>query len=194
MATGDSARVILPRYELARQGRVFSGNIAAAGVVLPIYSSTTQQVGLWNPAGSSVDLVLLRIALTYVDTTAAAGGYVIGYLPTGAPAQAATGASIAAFTETAGVNLYVRGGLTQQAKFGQGATITVTAPSILTHLSLNQNAFTAAGTGQMAFENSIQYDGELVIPPGNAIFVAGNIATLAKWSGSVVWAEVDRAA
>lgn len=194
MATGDSARVLLPRYELARQGRVFSGNIAAAGVVLPIYSNTTQQVGLWNPAGSSVDLVLLRVALTYVDTTGAAGGYVLGYLPTGAPAAAATGASIAAFTETAAVNLYVRGGNAAQAKFAQGSTITVSAPSILTHLSLNQNAFTAAGTGQMAFRNSIDFSGELVIPPGNAIFVAGNIATLAKWSGSVVWAEVDRAA
>lgn len=194
MATGDSARVLLPRYELARQGRVFSGNIAAAGVVLPIYSNTTQQVGLWNPAGSSVDLVLLRVALTYVDTTGAAGGYVLGYLPTGAPAAAATGASIAAFTETTPLNLYVRGGNAAQAKFAQGSTITVSAPSILTHLSLNQNAFTAAGTGQMAFRNSIEYDGELVIPPGNAIFVAGNIATLAKWSGSLVWAEVDRAA
>lgn len=194
MATGDSARVILPRYELARQGRIFSGNIAAAGVVLPIYSNTTQQVGLWNPAGSSVDLVILKIALTYVDTTAAAGGYVLGYLPTGAPAAAATGASIAAFTETAAVNMYVRGGNAASAKFAQGSTITVTAPSILTHLSLSQNAFTAAGTGQMAFENSVKFDGELVVPPGNAIFVAGNIATLAKWTGSLMWAEVDKAA
>ena len=194
MASGDSARTLLPRYELARQGRVFSGNIAAAGVVLPIYSGTTQQVGLWNPAGSSVDLVLLRVALTYVDTTGAAGGYVISYLPTGAPAAAATGASIAAFTETAAVNTYVRGGNAQVAKFGQGATLTVTAPAILTHLALSQNAFTAAGTGQMAFENTISYDGELVVPPGNAIFLAGNIATLAKWSGSLVWAEVDRVA
>jgi hypothetical protein len=194
MATGDSARVILPRYELARQGRIFSGNIAAAGVVLPIYSNTTQQCGLWNPAGSSVDVVLLRVALTYVGTTAAAGGYVIGYLPAGAPAVAATGASIAAFTETTPVNLYVRGGNAAQAKFGQGATITVTAPSVLTHLSVSQNAFTAAGTGQMAFYTEIKFDGELVLPPGNAIFVAGNIATLATWAGSVVWAEVDRTA
>jgi hypothetical protein len=52
MATGDSARTLLPYYELARQGRIFTGNIAAAGVVLPIYSGTTQQVGLWNPVGS----------------------------------------------------------------------------------------------------------------------------------------------
>ena len=106
----------------------------------------------------------------------------------------ATGASIAAFTETAAVNMYVRGGSAAVAKFGQGATITVTAPSVLTHLALSQNAFTAAGTGQMAYTNEVTFSGELVIPPGNAIFVAGNIATLAKWSGSLVWAEVDKVA
>lgn len=194
MASGDSARVLLPRYELARQGRIFSGNIAAAGVVLPIYSNTTQQVGLWNPAGSSVDIVLLRINLTYIDTTAAAGGYVLGYL-NGAGASAATGAPIAAFTETAAVNTYIGNGRQQIAKFAQGATITLTsAAAILTSLSLNQNAFTAAGTGQMAYENSIQYGGEIVLPPNTAVFVAGNIATLAKWSGSLVWAEVDKVA
>lgn len=194
MATGDSARVLLPRYELARQGRVFSGNIAAAGVVLPIYSNTTQQVGLWNPAGSSVDVVLLRIALTYVDTTGAAGGYVLGYL-NGAGASAATGAPIAAFTETAGVNTYIGNGKQQVAKFGQGSTITLTsAATILTHLSVSQNAFTAAGTGQMAFLNAINFEGEIVLPPNTAVFLAGNIATLAKWSGSLVWAEVDKAA
>src|SRR5262245_39554496 len=73
MATGDRARTLLPYYELARQGRVFTGNVAAAGVVLPIYSHTTQQLGLWNPAGSAVDVVLLRVSLTYIDTTGAAG-------------------------------------------------------------------------------------------------------------------------
>lgn len=191
MASGDSARVLLPRYELARQGRIFVGNVAAAGVVLPIYSNTTQQLGLWNPAGSDVDVVLLRIALTYIDTTGAAGGYVLGYHAT-APAAVASGASISAFTETAGINTYINNGRQQRAKFGQGATITVTAPSVLMSLGLNQNAFTANGTGQMAFENSITFSGELVVTPGSAIFVAGNIATLAKWSGSLMWAEVDR--
>jgi hypothetical protein len=192
MAAGAAAYDLLPYYNLAKQGRIFTGNIAAAGVVLPLFSNTTQQVGLWNPAGSSVDVVLLRISLSYVDTTGAAGGYVLGYLPAGAPSTVATGASIAAFTETAGINLYLGNGRQQVAKFGQGATITVTAPAILTSLSLNQNAFTAAGTGQMAFYNAVSFQGELVLPPGNAIFVAGNIATLAKWAGSLMWAEVDR--
>jgi hypothetical protein len=59
--------------------------------------------------------VLLKIELTYIDTTGAAGGYVLGYLPTGAPAAAASGASIAAFTETAGINTYLGNGRQQVA-------------------------------------------------------------------------------
>ena len=133
----------------------------------------------------------MDIALTYVDTTGAAGGYVLGQL-TNAPAAIGTGLAITAFTETAAIPAYNGGGVTQVAKFGQGATLTVTAPSIKRALGLSQNAFTAAGTGQMAFTNRISLDGTEVIAPGTAVFVAGNIATLAKWAGTLTWAEIPR--
>jgi len=54
-------------------GNVFIGNQAAAGAVVPIYSNTTQQCGLFNPAGSGVNLVPIKINFGYVDTTGAAG-------------------------------------------------------------------------------------------------------------------------
>lgn len=186
-----AATSIFPYYDLVKQGRVFHGNIAAAGVVLPIYSSTTQQLGLWNPVGSGVDILLLKIALTYIDTTGAAGGYVLAQL-TNAPAAIGTGLAITAFTETTAIPALNGGSYTPAAKFGQGATLTVTAPTIKRSLGLNQNAFTANGTGQMAYENSINFQGDEVLVPGTAVFVAGNIATLAKWSGSLTWAEVTR--
>ncbi len=182
---------LLPYYNLAKQGRIFTGNVAAAGVVLPIYSNTTQQVGLWNPVGSGVDLILIAIGLTYIDTTGAAGGYCLGYL-SNAPAAIGTGLAITAYTETASVSNYPNGGYSSVAKFGQGATLTVTAPVVKRQLGLNQNAFTANGTGQMAYRNEIRFQGEEVLTPGTAIFVAGNIATLAKHTGSIVWAEVAR--
>jgi hypothetical protein len=188
MATATS---IVPYYDLAKQGTIFTGNIAAAGVVLPIYSNTTQQVGLWNPVGSGKDLLLLKIALTYIDTTGAAGGYCLGYL-SNAPAAIGTGLPITAFTETAAVSNYPGGGFSSVAKFGQGATLTVTAPVVKRQLALNQNAFTAAGTGQMPYSNEIVFNGEEVLTPGTAVFVAGNIATLAKFTGSLVWAEITR--
>jgi hypothetical protein len=191
MPANAAAVDLFPRYNLVKQGRVFHGNVAAAGVVLPIFSNTTQQLGLWNPVGSGVDIILMRIALTYVDTTGAAGGYVLAQL-TNAPAAIGTGLAITAFTETAAIPAYNGGSYQPLAKFGQGSTLTVTAPTVKRHLSLSQNAFTAAGTGQMAFENAIEFDGDEVLTPGTAVFVAGNIATLAKWTGSLTWAEVSR--
>lgn len=186
---------LLPNYNLARQGKLFTGNIAAAGVVLPIYSNNTQQVGLWNPAGSNVDLVLMNIALTLVDTTGAAAGFVLGQL-TGLGSAVATGTNITAFTETAAVSDYPGGGFTSVAKFGQGATITVvgSAVTIKRHLGLNQLVLTPATTGAMQWSASIDFAGEVVVTPGSAIFLAGNIAQLAKWAGSLSWAEVSRIA
>ena len=183
---------MLPWYNLVRQGKVFQGNIAAAGVILPIYSNTTQQVGLWNPYGSSNDLIVKSIALTYVDTTGAAGGFCLGYLPN-APAAVGTGLAITAFTETAAINAYGNLGKSQTAKFGQGATLTVPAPAIYRSLGLNQTVLTAATTSSPQWFSRFDFDeGDLVVTPGMAIFVAGNIATLSKYSGSIVWAEIDR--
>ncbi|MCR4340511.1 MAG: hypothetical protein NUW01_11590, partial [Gemmatimonadaceae bacterium] len=64
-----------PWYQAAREGRVFIGNAAAAGSVLPIYSNTTQVFGVWNPKGSGVNVIPISLALCYVSTTGAAGGY-----------------------------------------------------------------------------------------------------------------------
>jgi len=193
MAYPAAAYDLVPWYNLTRQGKVFTGNIAAAGVVLPIYSNTTQQVGLWNPYGNTNDLIVKSISLTYVDTTGAAGGFVLGYLPN-APAAIGTGLAITAFTETAAINGYGNLGLAQTAKFGQGATLTVTAPAVLRHLGLNQTVLTAATTSSPQWISQFDFDGDLVVPPGQAIFVAGNIATLSKFTGSIVWAEINRVA
>lgn len=195
MAYPTAAYDALPLYNLAKQGKVFTGNIAAAGVVLPIYSNNTQQVGLWNPAGSNVDLIVRRISLTYVDTTGAAGGYVISQL-TGLGSAVATGTNITAFTETAAVSAYAGGGYTSVAKFGQGATLTIVGASatILRHLGLNQLVTTAADATTVPWKTDFDFEGDLVVTPGQAIFIAGNIATLSKWSGSITWIETSRVA
>ena len=61
-------------YTSAYNGRIFAGNQAAAGAVLPIYSNTTQQCGIFNPLGSGINAIPVRLNITYVDTTGAAGG------------------------------------------------------------------------------------------------------------------------
>lgn len=191
----DRSQLVTPAngarwLQAAREGRVFTGNMAAAGAVIPIYSGTAQVCGIWNPFGSGVNVVPIRLGMTYVDTTGAAGGYVLAVV-LNAPGQLATAANITAFTDGV-LNTTIFSGkvgslVGPKARFTPSAA-TVTAPIILRHLSVNQNAFTADGTGQMPFTNEIEFH-DLIIPPGVAVFVAGNIATLAKLACSLTWAE-----
>jgi len=181
------------RVELALEGRVYHGNAAAGGFVIPIYSNTTQQFGLWNPQGNDRIAEIFSVGLgSYVDTTGAAGGYVLGIIK-GAPAQLGTGTKMTAFTETTPENSLPGFGVTAKMKFGQGATLTVTAPTLYMHLHINQNAFTAASTDQMPVKGPVVEfsDRTLWLPPGNAIFLCGNIATLAKFAPTITWAEHD---
>ena len=181
------------RVELTLNGRQYIGNFASAGGVIPIYSNTTQQFGLWNPAGSGRAAEISEIGLgSYVDTTLAAGGYVLGIVK-GAPAQLATGAKITAFTETDPENGLPAFGDKNRVKFGQGATLTVTAPTVYRHLHIIQDAFAATGAVTMPDRRGVAFfpDRDLWLPPGNAIFLAGNIATLGKFAPTIVWYEHD---
>lgn len=181
------------RVELTLEGRLHRGNGGAAGVVLPIFSNVTQQFGLWNPKGNDVIAEILLIGLgSYIDQTGAAGGYVLGIVK-GAPSELSTGAKMTAFTETTPENGLPAFGVKNKVKFGVGATLTVTAPTIYMPLNISQNAFTAAGTEQMPARAAVAEfpDRTLWLPPGNAFFLAGNIATLAKYAPTIEWVEHD---
>lgn len=181
------------RAELALAGRLYIGNGAAGGVVLPIFSNVTQQFGWWNPLGNNRWLELVEIGLgSYVSTTGAAGGYVLGIVK-GAPAQLATGAKITAFTETTPENGIPGFGVTNTVKFGVGATLTVTAPTIFKHLHINQDVVPATSVLKYAEVGPVVYfpDRTLWLPPGNALFLAGNIAPLSLYAPTGVWVEHD---
>lgn len=190
----ESDRVLLNRLRGAdvalMEGRIFSGESGAAGLILPIFSNTGQKFGLWNPQGSGIVAKLRRIALTYVSTTGAAGGFVLGHVKD-APAQLATGANITAFVEGV-LNTSMFNGLIgdprgPKAKFTPSAA-TVTAPVIGRHLGFNQLVITAADATNAQWNARIELD-DLAVPPGNAIFLAGNIATLITMAPSIVWEE-----
>ena len=174
---------------LAKQGRVFTGNSAAAGSVLPIFSNTAQVFGLWNKASSGVNCVLINVASSYVSTTGAAGGYVLGVMKD-AGSGLATGA-ISAFTAGTPERGLVGSGLGGNKVAFTPSAATVVAPTILRHLGIGQLVITAADATNTTFAFNKDFDGDLIIAPGNAVFLAGNIATLTIWAASITWAEVD---
>lgn len=172
-------------YHAAKQGKLFWGNMAATGVVLPIFSATAQIFGVWNPAGSGVNGVLVNLAATYVDTTGASGGYCLAIMKN-AGASLATG-GISVFTEATPENsLGSNGG--NKIRFTATAA-TVIAPTVWKQLGINQLVITAATTGATTFSFEKDFDGELVVYPNTAVFLCGNIATLSKWAASLAWVE-----
>lgn len=187
--------ILKSRAELALEGRVYRGNAAVAGFVIPIYSNNTQQFGLWNKAGSDKIAEIFEVGLgSYVDTTGAAGGYVLGILKN-APAQLGTGTDMTAFTETTPENALPGYVVTNKVKFGQGATLTIVGASVVVwkHLNLVQDAFAATAAVSQAQEKGVVKfpDRTMWLPPGCAVFLAGNIATLAKYAPTITWAEHD---
>ncbi len=176
-------------YQAAKQGKVFTGNADAAGLVLPIFSATAQVFGIWNPAGSQVNGILLGVSATYVSTTGAAGGFVLA-VNKNIGGATATG-SLSAFTEGTperGLVGQTNGSGGNRIRFTPSAATTV-APTILRHLGWNQLVLTAADTANTTFQFHRDFDGEIVIGPGTAIWLAGNIATLSRWAPSITWAE-----
>src|ERR1019366_8064650 len=58
-------------YAMARAGRVFSASALVAGVTIPVNTATAMTFGIFNPAGSGINVELCRFA---VGTVAAGGG------------------------------------------------------------------------------------------------------------------------
>lgn len=171
-------------------GNVFVGSTAAAGVVLPIYTNTAQTFCVWNPLGSGKNIIPMKLRLGYVSTTAAAANIVIGY-QTGVGSQVATGAAITAATLVAPVNMLLGAGGGSIAKFAPATITFAAAPSLLMTTGVSQLVTTAATTGIATFYNELLFEGELIVPPGTAIVVAGNIAQLQTWDVSMIWEEIQ---
>lgn len=175
------------------QGRTFVGNAAAAGFVLPIFSNTAQKFGLWNPQGNSKVAKIKRISWSYVSTTGAAGGFVLGHV-VNAGAAVATGGNVSAFTDGVLNTTIFNGRIGDQigptCRFTPSAA-TVTAPVIGRHLGINQLVITAADATNTQWDVNYEPKGDLWLPPNNAIFLAGNIATLITAAPTIIWEEQD---
>jgi len=173
-------------FAQAISGNVFIGNQLPAGVAPPLWSSTTQQCGVMNPAGSGKYVVPITVSATYVSGTGIVDGICLGYLPGCGAGVTAGGVTVATLITPVPAKL---DGGPAVAKF-MSAGITCTAPTRLMNLGIctEVGATTAAVAG-----TSLKYDfdGVVVVPPGYAIFVAADITGItAVYSFTVIWAEV----
>ena len=178
----------LPSQMLA--GKVFIGSTTYAGVAIPAYNATAQVFGLWNPAGSGVIVVPIRLSLAI----ATIGSNIVGAIGlsavynTGA-AIGATGAPITAFTQTASVSGLIGAGAGGAAQSAARFTLTATtiAPTFVYATGIGSSTGTATDDpGQMTHE----FEGAIGVAPGTYIGLGGSAAPVSTYQASLVWLEL----
>lgn len=169
-------------------GNVFVGTTAVAGVNLPAFNATAHTFCVWNPAGSGKNIIPIKCSVGYSATTGAAGNFVYAF-QSGVGAQVATGGPITAGTFVAPINGLVGFGNASIAKFAPATITFASATLLLRTMGVSQLVTTAATTSATTFAATEDFDGTLIVPPGTALCVAGNIALLSAFDVTMVWEE-----
>lgn len=176
-------------YPDANQGTTFIGTTAVAGVALPAYNATAHTFCVWNPLGSLKNIIPIHLMIGWSATTFATGNVVVSYQNT-VGSQVATGAAITAATLVAPLNAKLGAGNSSIARFAP-ATITFgLATSLLMTTGLNTTVIAATDATNLLKPAKHDFDGTLIVPPGSAICIAGNIALLGVCDVTLIWDEV----
>lgn len=176
-------------YADVNLGNVFIGTTAVAGVNPPAYNATAHTFCVWNPLGSGKNIVPMHLLVGYSATTGATGNVVISY-QNGVGAQVATGAAITAATLVAALNAKIGAGNSSVAKFAPATITFAAATSLLMTTGITQTVTTATDATNIPNQTKHDFDGSIMVPPGTAICVAGNIALLGAFDISLIWAEI----
>jgi len=176
----------------AAAGRVFIGSTIAAGKALAL-STATSVTGacLWNTS-TTHNAVLLRATAGFTSGTIALGEYgLAGDVELGF--AEGSGAPMAAFTEgvfgTDFKNALMGKGFGSQMKFSPGATattLTTASEALLWFGSYHSSATATSNAGATNFD----FDGQVIVTPGSAVWFCGSLAQTALITTSLVWAEI----
>jgi hypothetical protein len=173
-------------YDQVNAGRVFIGNTAAAGVASPISTGTAVTFGIWNTSQTH-NAVLLWCNIGYTSGTIALGAFGLANQNVGF--NIATGAAMTAFTEGTPKNAKVGAGNASRMKFTpSGATLAAGGTSLMTF-----DGGKASATAALGEINGLGYefDGSVIVTPGQLVFVASSIAQTGVYTMSMAWAEVE---
>ena len=176
-------------------GGVYIGSTTYAGVAIPAYNATAQVFGLWNPAGSGVNVILVSLDLSVATAgTEALSSIGLSYLPN-AGANIATAAPISAFTQTASLPALIgsSGGVAAPSAARFTLSATITAPTFYRSLGMTETVAAGASTvttGPNVFQLSYAFSGADGVAPGTYIGIGGSAAPGSTFAGSLCWIEI----
>lgn len=177
-------------YEMTKRQRTFSLMLAttsstiAAGNITAAAAAASTQFALWNPAGSGVDLVLLKVWCSIISGTLPAAPMTHDLFNATAISVAKSGKIQSAYG-----NL---GKGSSAADFVSAGGSALTGAGAHTAHRLMALDFTAAAFADAGSTLALEVlDGDLIIPPGVGwapCFSAAGTTLLNAWA--VTWAEV----
>ena len=180
--------------QLMTSRKLFIGSTTYAGVAIPAYNSTAQVFGLWNPAGSNVNVRLVKIALGIATAgTEAVSALGLSYIPNAGNALAGSGGPITAFTQTASLPALLGDGggaaASSQARFTLAAT--TIAPTFAYNIALSETAGSATTTAAALSVQWMEHEFPGIgVAPGTYIGLGGDVAPGSTFQISLTWAEL----
>src|SRR3990167_1301965 len=172
-------------YPEVAAGKVFIGSTAAAGTAFPISTGTAVTFGLWNTS-STKNAVPLWFNASYTSGTIALGTWGIANQYCGF--ALGTAAPLSVFTDGTPKNALLGSGLGSSMRFTPSAGTLTAGGTAAMWLPAGQESATAGlGIWGVGFD----FDGSLIVPPGQLIFVCGSVAQTGLYSMSLAWAETD---
>ena len=181
--------------EQALRGNLFYASTVVAGLAIPIDTTTAPLVMLWNPGDSGVDAVLGRYAASQASGTTANAQIGLMAVSTlvSVGSNIATGNLITAFAQnvlnTNVFNAKLNSGNRPKVKSSTQGTNTITAGTYLRTLGFYTGAIIATSAVH-ATSFLYDFDGEVILPPGTAVYVASSVASSALFQQTWSWYEV----
>ena len=176
-------------YAATARGNMYHGNVGIAGIALIVSATTGNHPTLFNPLGSGVNVSIRKLEIGYVSGNNAPTSLVWMKTENAGSSQATAGA-ILTFTDVAPSPALVGGADNAKARWAPAANTFTAAPAY--HRSAGISLFTGvAATAVAPFPLMVEYDGDFVIAPGNAVSLCSVAATTTSLlEVTVTWEEV----
>lgn len=185
-------------YEQAYRGNLFSAGSSVTALsanTITLTATTTPIVGVYNPSGSGVNLVILQSAMqSFINTLTAPVG-------AGAFVWAQSTGNLAVTTGAAPVPRLLGGAASKAKAFNGGVALT----GLANNLAIFENADFTSPTGQTygtiaapttgttltGFGGVHNFDGSLIVPPGGVLALLNTTSTTTMSAASrLLWEEV----
>ena len=172
-------------YMLVKQGKMFVSSLLAANpAAFSGGAAGTPLIGLYNPFGSGVDLVLIEVLLGIRTTGTAAAAVAFAHWLVNQGPTGPTAATVAPR------QLYSLSATGSAAAVFQNTVNTAAITSFLARPSISLgNVGITAGVNVGMFRDEVK--GEIIVPPGGYYAFGSTTAlTAASLDVSVMWAEL----